>query len=257
MLSPVPIDLCGRGPGTRGGRIHVSVKLTRVDGPDPPYDHNFLLGSAVYNRLKATSDEAADVLHDSHERSAYVVSEIHRVPGKPKEAWFRVGTSNQSVTRLMTEAFRPGEKLRIGPATFELRELQVDEPNVRPGRFFTISPILLREEDSNQSIVHDSGGYHGILQSAINGQIQNNMGETSSISLRRIEPQAVRKRTIGDSTYLAQKARLHLSGTEDHLRFLVNHGIGASPALGFGMVMLDETQPGPEAREDFPGDGGQ
>lgn len=235
--------------------MHVSVKLTRVDGPDPPYDHNFLLGSAVYNRLKDSSEEAADILHDSHERSAFVVSEIHRVPGMAKEAWFRVGSSNQSVTRLMTEAFRPGEKLRIGPSTFELRELEVDEPNVRPGRFFTISPILLHEQDSNRSIVHDSDDYHGTLQSAINGQIQNNLDETSSVSLRRVEPQAVRKRTIADSTYLAQKARLHLSGTEEHLRFLVNHGIGASPALGFGMVMLDETQPGPEARDGFP-DGG-
>lgn len=237
--------------------MHVSVQLTRTGGPDPPYDHNFMLGSAVYQRLQKISEEAADILHDSHERSAYVVSEIHRVPGQPKEAWFRVGTSNQSVVRLITEAFRPGETLRIGPSTFQLRELEVEEPPVRPGRFFTISPILLREEDSNRSIVHDSDDYHGTLQSAINGQIQNNLGETSSVSVRRVEPQAVRKRTIDGGTYLAQKARVHLNGSEDHLRFLVNHGIGASPALGFGMVMLDGTQPGPDAREEFPSHGGR
>jgi CRISPR-associated endoribonuclease Cas6 len=236
--------------------MHVSIKLTRTDGPDPPYNHNFMLGSAVYDRLEKASDTAADILHDSHERSAYVVSEIHGVTGTGKEAWFRVGTSSEPVTRLMTEAFRPGEPMRVGPSTFEIRELEVDEPPVRPGRFFTISPVLLREEDSHRSIVHDSDDYHGTLQAAINGQIRNNLDETSNVSLRRVEPQAVRKRTIDGNTYLAQKQRLHLNGSKDHLRFLVNHGIGSSPALGFGMIMLDETQPGPEARNDFPDEGG-
>lgn len=233
--------------------MHVSVQLTRTDGPDPPYDHNFKLGSAVYQRLQKTSDKAADALHDSHERSAYVVSEIHKVKGLDDEAWFRVGTSNQAVTNLLTQAFQPGEVLRVGPTSFEVRELQVDEPPARSGAFFTISPILLHEEASHRSIVHDSGDYHAILQRAINGQIQNHMDEPSSVSLRRVVPQAVRKRTIDGSTHLAQKAQLHLAGGEEHLRFLLNHGIGASPALGFGMVMLDTSRPGPNAREEFPG----
>lgn len=233
--------------------MHVSAKLSRTEGPDPPYDHNFKLGSAIYQRLQKASGKAAEVLHDSHERSAYVVSEIHRVPGQPEEAWFRVGTSNHSVVQVMTEAFRPGDELRIGPTMFTFRELEVDEPPARPGRFFTISPILLREEGSHRSIVHDHDDFHTALQSAINAQIENHLGETSSVSVRGVEPQAVRKRTIDDGTYLAQKGRLHLSGNQDHLRLLVDHGIGSSPALGFGMIMLDESQPGPEARDDFPG----
>lgn len=233
--------------------MHVSVQLTRTDGPDPPYDHNFKLGSAVYQRLTKASKEGADALHDSHVRSPYVVSEIHRVPGHPEEAWFRVGTSNQAVTNLLTKAVQPGEVLRVGPTTFKVRELQVEQPEARSGLYFTISPILLHEEDSHRSIVHDSGDYHTTLQSAINGQISNHLDETSTVSLRRVVPQAVRKRTIDGGTYLSQKAQLHLEGSEEHLRFLLNHGIGASPALGFGMVMLDTSRAGPDGREDFPG----
>lgn len=231
--------------------MHVSVQLARTDGPDPPYDHNFMLGSAVYQRLQKASDEAADAIHGSHQRSPFVVSEIHRVRGKPEEAWFRVGTSNQAVINLLTGAFTPGERLTVGPTTFEVRELSVDEPKARPGLFFTISPILLHEEDSHRSIVHDSGNYEVDLQAAINAQIQNNLDETSTVAVRRVVPQAVRKRTINDGTYLAQKAQIHLSGSHEHLRFLLNHGIGSNPALGFGMVMLDDSKPGPEARGDF------
>jgi CRISPR-associated endoribonuclease Cas6 len=203
--------------------------------------------------LTKASEKGADALHDSHERSPYVVSEIHRLPGRPKEAWFRVGTSNQAVTNLLTKAFNPGDVLRVGPTTFEVRELQVDQPEARPGVHFTISPILLQEDDSHRSIVHDSGDYHRILQTAINEQINNHLGETSTVSLRRVVPKAVRKRTIDEGTYLAQKAALHLDGSEEHLLFLLNHGIGASPALGFGMIMLDDSRPGPEARDDFEG----
>lgn len=226
-------------------RMHVTVQLTRKEGPDPPYDHNFLLGSAVYQRLKKTSDKAADILHDSHERSAYVLSEIHRVSGKPKEAWFRMGTSNTAVVNLLVQAFAPGTELRIGKSRFRVREAHVEEPTVRPGQFVTLSPILLEDPGSHRSLVHDSEGYHASLQQAINAQIDNHLGEAGSVSVMQIVPQAVRKRTIDGGTFLAQKARLTLQGVPEHLSFLVNHGIGNSPALGFGMVVLDRNKPGP------------
>lgn len=231
--------------------MHVAVKLTRTDGPDPPYDHNYLLGSLVYERLRKADSALSEDLHDGHGRSPYVLSEIHRVRGHPKEAWFRIGTSNNGLLNLLTGIFSPGTGLRVGPAEFNVQEMIVEEPEVRPGQFVTLSPVLLNDPDSHRSLVHDSAGYHGALQGAINAQIQNHLDETSSVSVTRITPQAVRKRTINGATHLAQKARINLQGTIEHLSFLVNHGIGSSPALGFGMVVLDRSKPGPRP----PGEG--
>lgn len=45
--------------------VHLTVALTRVEGQHPPYDHNFRLGSAVYNLLDDHSKEAAAILHDA------------------------------------------------------------------------------------------------------------------------------------------------------------------------------------------------
>ncbi len=217
--------------------MHVTVQLNRVGGKDASYDHNFHLGSAVYTLLKENGDGAAEALHESHYRSAYVLSEIHRVGGKPGEAWFRVGTENDAVLKIISRALPSSQKLHVGGAEFVVTGQNLDDPVVRPGEFITLSPILLRDRETGKSIVHDTPGYKETLEAAINAQIKNYMKVDGTVKLIHFEPQAVRKRTIKEKTVLAQKGRLLLDGEEEQLRFLVNHGVGLSPALGFGMVV--------------------
>jgi len=225
--------------------MHITVQLQRTGGKDASYDHNFHLGSAVYTLLKETSDEAAGILHESYYRSAYVLSEIHRVRGKSNEAWFRVGTSNETVLRIISKALAPSLKLHVGGTEYLITGLQIEEPVVRPGEFVTLSPILLRDKNNGQSLVHDSPGYVESLEAAMNTQIENYMKTDGTVKVIHFEPQAVRKRTIKERTVLAQKGRMLLDGEEEQLRFLVNQGVGLSPALGFGMVVLNRNKPGP------------
>jgi len=194
--------------------------------------------------LRENSEEASKVLHDAPGRSPYVLSEIHGVRGKKGEFWFRVGTSSSRIIELITNALQPGKNIIIGETSFSINELRVDEPEVRPGQFITLSPILLRDRDTNQSIVCDSKDYHNVLQTAINAQIHNNLKETSTVSVMHVTPKGVRKRTISGRTYLSQKALINLNGSTKHLRFLMNHGIGRSPSLAFGMIVLNKNQPG-------------
>ncbi len=219
--------------------VHLTINLTRVVGRDPPYDHNFLLGSAVYRMLKERSEKAADIVHDSPSRSAYVLSEIHRVRGKPKEAWFRIGSSSEAIIRLVEKALTPGTSLIVGPTAFQIGSTGIEEPVARPGEYVTLSPILLRDKETGQSIVHDTPGYVETLQEAANQQVRNHLKREGTIRILHFEPQAVRRRTIEDRTVLAQKGRFLMDGGEEELRLLVNHGIGLSPALGFGMVVLN------------------
>ncbi len=224
-------------PITGGVDIHITVQLTKMEGPDPPYDHNFMLGSAVYSLLKEHAEDAADALHDSPYRSAYVLSEVHRVRGKPKEAWFRLGTSSDAVVKIAGRALTPSTHIRVGGTLFQITGLHIEEPVVRPGEYVTLSPILLKDRENGQSLVHDSPGYVESLASAINHQVRNYLKKEGTVKVVHFEPQAVRKRTIKERTVLAQKGRMILDGGEEELRLLVNHGIGLSPALGFGMVV--------------------
>jgi len=232
---------------------HLLVRLTSLEGGDPPYDHNFLLGSAVYHLLRERSHEASTVLHDSPHRSGYVLSEVHRVSGKSGEAWFRAGTSNGTVVRLLGGALAPGTKLAVGPALFKVTGLDMEEPIVRPGEFVTLSPILLMDKETGKSLVHDVDGYPRILEDAINAQVKHNLKTQGDVRVLNVEPQGVRRRTIKERTVLAQKARLILDGPMEELQFLVNHGIGRSPALGFGMVVLNTGRIGPGFARKEPG----
>ncbi len=217
--------------------MHLCVRLRLTKGPRAPFDHNFLLGSAVYKHLHDLSEEVVDPLHDSPYRSPYVLSEIHHVANKPDEAWFRLGTSSEAVARAVGKALTPSTEVHIGGTAFQVTGLHMEEPMVRPGEYVTLSPILLRDKENGQSLVHDSPGYVESLGSAINQQVHNYLRKDGTVKVVHFEPQAVRKRTIKGRTVLAQKGRMILDGGEEQLRLLVNHGIGASPALGFGMVV--------------------
>jgi len=208
-----------------------------LSGPNPAYDHNFMLGSAVYAMLKENSKEASDVFHDSPYRSPYVLSEIHGVTGKKGEFWFRLGTSSEAVARIAGKALTPATEISVGDSRFQVNGIVMEEPIVRPGEYVTLSPILLRDRETGQSIVHDTPDYKNILEEAINRQIKNHLKKEGTIKVVHFEPQAVRKRKIKERTVLAQKGRILLDGDDEQLSFLVNHGIGSSPALGFGMII--------------------
>ena len=85
--------------------MHIQVQLSQIDGPTLDFDHNYRLGSAIYSLLKEESEEGADTLHDSHRRSGYVLSEIDRVRGKPKEAWFRMGPGSEAIMHPVSQSY--------------------------------------------------------------------------------------------------------------------------------------------------------
>jgi CRISPR-associated endoribonuclease Cas6 len=217
--------------------MHITVRLNRVSGTDPPYDHNYLLGSALYAKIQERSEDLAEVFHDSPRRAPYVLSEIHRVTGKPREAWFRVGTDSEAVRDILLESLAPGTHLRVGPTMFHVESLHEESPLARPGSYVTLSPILLRDPYTKRSLVSGSPGYLETLEMSANMQVWRFVSERQAVFVRGIDPQGVRKRTINERTVLAQKGRLLLEGDNQALDFLVNRGLGSSPALGFGMIV--------------------
>ncbi len=219
--------------------MHLAIRLSREEGRDPPFDHGYLLGSIVYTRVEEVDPGLSREVHDGHGRSRHVISEIHRVRDHPAAAWFRVGTDDEDVAGAIAKALAPGTELALGETRFRVTSVEREEPVARPGEFATLSPILLIDKETSRSIVHDSPAYRDSLEAAINAQIRANTKSEGAVRVLHVEPQAVRKRTIKMRTVLAQKARLLLDGPEHELRFLVDRGIGRSPALGFGMVVGD------------------
>ncbi|MDA8055318.1 MAG: hypothetical protein M0Z77_06680 [Thermoplasmatales archaeon] len=221
---------------------HFTVYLSNESKNTLPYDHNYLLGSAIYKLLKDMSEDAAKILHDAPYRTSYVISEIYRVSGKRGESWFRVGSGNGKVLELLEESMKLGTKIQIGSTVFEVHGIKKHSFSLRPGEYLTLSPILLRDRNTGLSIVHDHPNYVSILQSAINAEVNKYLKKEGSIQIHHFESQAVRKRKIGTRTVLAEKGRFLMSGSVDELKLLVDYGVGLSPALGFGMIVPTEAE---------------
>ena len=199
-----------------------------------------MLGGAVYRLLEDNNKDVSNIFHDSPYRSPYVLSEIHSVSRSDEGWWFRLGTGNETVARIVKEALSPGKKLNVGRTHFLIKSTTIEEPTVCPGEYVTLSPILLRDKATGLSIVHDAPEYLRILENAIAFQVEKYLKERSTIEVVHFESQAVRKRKIKGRTVLAQKGRMLLNGEVEQLRLLVNHGIGSSPALGFGMILFTD-----------------
>jgi len=150
-----------------GKETHLTIQLNHIGGQDVSYDHNFMLGSAIYKLLEEHSENASKAVHDSHYRSPYVLSEIYRVRKKPNEAWFRIGLTNNTLIKLLAKSLSPGSELTIGNTKFQITGIQMEEPIVRPGEYITLSPILLRDRENGQSLVHDTPGYVKSLEAAM------------------------------------------------------------------------------------------
>ncbi len=217
--------------------MHLVVKLRMKSGRAPPYDHNFILGSAVYNHLRQHSDRVLSALHDSPKRSPYVLSELFPSRNLPGHWSFRVGSSNYKLVNLISECLPAGTPLQISESRYEVTDVSVDDVPCNPGEYLTLSPILLRDSVNRKSIVCDFPDYPRKLEEAMNVQIQNNLQKDGSMSVRHFEPLGVRKRRIKDKTVLAQKGRMLIIGPQDEIRFLVDHGVGLSPALAFGFIV--------------------
>lgn len=220
--------------------VHFTLGITRIEGKDPPYDHNYLLGSAVYHLLNAHSEQASKILHDSPYRTAYVLSEIYRVSGKESESWFRLGTGDKRISVLLAKAMTPGASFKVGQTTFMIHHVTLNTPSAQPGEYITLSPVLLKDRETGRSVIHDSPHYLEVLQSAANAQVKKYLKKSGTVRILRFEALGVRKRTIDGRIVLAQKGRFLMEGQEDELMMLIDYGIGLSPALGFGMVVPTE-----------------
>ncbi|MEM4276984.1 MAG: CRISPR-associated endoribonuclease Cas6 [Thermoplasmata archaeon] len=220
---------------------HLSVRLRITEGGDPPYDHNFLLGSAVYDVLKRYP-QLSSAIHASPRRTPYVLSEIYRVTGKNGEYWFRFGASNKNLIELTKKALEDQSTIRIGQTAFAVTATALAEIPCSSGEYLTLSPILLRDKSTGRSLVFDTPGYEDALEKAIQNQILAYLNLKAQTRLIHFEALAVRRRTVNGKTFLAQKGRLLLDGPEQELSFLVDHGIGLSPGMAFGMIIPTETR---------------
>lgn len=198
----------------------------------------------MYDAVRARDATIATLLHDAPKRAPYVLSELRRAPRRaagPERAEqyvFRIGVRSQGLARVLADCFPPEACFPVGEARFRVEGVRPDlaVPPAR-GWFRTLSPVLLR--DRGRSVVADGPGYVARVQRAVDAQVVQYGALGCGVSRVRVpamHPLGVQRRTIRGHRVLAQDALLWVEGPEAQVSLLVDHGIGLSPALAFGMV---------------------
>lgn len=220
--------------------MHVSVQLTREDGPDPPYDHNAMLSAAVYEALRAHDSELSKQIHSSPKPSPFALSEIYPFNGGADEFWFRLASPDNHLARTLSSAVFGAGKLTIGKTSFQVSGVEgrpTPDGIAPPYEVHTLSPIYIRDRNSSDSLIKDNCDYPHVVTEVLNHHLQTAADMQGTLSVMNEDLGEVRKRTIGDGTILAQKGHFWLDGDPREIAWVLDYGIGQSRALGFGLVV--------------------
>lgn len=220
--------------------MQITIRLQQQSPKSVSYNHNFSLGSALYEALRAFHPDVARELHDSHDRAKFAVGEIYHHPRFRGEASFRVASPDERLLRMIAGSLVSCGKMQIGQSAYVVKGAEAHPtPTELPAPLgvHTLSPVLIRDRESPQSLVMDNCPYPDVLASAINHDVRKLTGREGSVSVLRMDKLQVRKRTLAGRTVMAQKGTFWLDGDPRDLAHVLDHGIGQSTALGFGLVV--------------------
>ncbi len=221
--------------------MRLTIRVSLKSGKTAPYDHNYLLASAFLAVLKEHDPELSSILHDNLQTSSYVISEMYPARGEPALYYFCVGSSNDKLLELIDAAFRPGIPMRIASSAFEVVDVKQEQtPNDLPSpiEVATLSPVLVKNpNDHSRCVIPSDEGYLEIINELIKVKIDRFVGPSEWCRVMRVAPRAIRQRHISGGMVLATKGHFYLEGTPSALRFILEHGLGANTAMGFGFVV--------------------
>lgn len=221
--------------------LRLIIGLDNLSRKTPNYDHNYLLASAFLNQLRSVSPELSETIHDMKTTAPYVLSEIYSIKGVAWKHYFCVATSSDVLVNNIEKAFRPGSEILIGDVRLgitDIRKESIFDDMPSPLEVTTLSPVLVRDgSDHGRCKIPKDSNYIDELNKLVASKVQKFAGENDYCRVIRVEAQDIRRRHISNGVVLATKGRFYLEGTSKALKFILEHGLGANPGMGFGFVV--------------------
>lgn len=217
------------------------MSLDNLSGKKPNYDHNYRLASAFLNHLRSVDPELSETIHDMKTTAPYVLSEIYSIKGVAWKHYFCIATSSDALVTNIERAFRPGSEFLIGDVRLriaDIRKESIFDEMPSPLEVTTLSPVLVRDGSNHgRCTIPKDPEYIDELNKLIAVKIKKFVGENDHCLVIKVESQDIRRRHISNGVVLATKGKFYLEGTPKALKFILEHGLGANPGMGFGFVV--------------------
>lgn len=219
--------------------MQMTIHLRQETPRSVSYDHNYSLGSAIYEAMRGFQADVARALHESTDRAKLAVGEVYHHARRRGEASFRVASPDERLLRVVSASLMACGRMQVGQSTYAVTgALAHPSPDpLAPLGLHTLSPVYIKDRESPRSLVHDNCDYSTVLASVVNRDVKRATGRDGSVSVLRMEKLEVRKRTLAGRTIMAQKGTFWLDGDPRDLAHVLDWGVGQSTALGFGLVV--------------------
>jgi len=185
--------------------------------------------------------EVSRIIHDMNTTAPYVLSEIYSIKGVAWKHYFCIATSSKPLLTKIERALQPGCELLIGDVRLSVEDVRKEiifDDMPSPLEVATLSPVLVREENCHDRCMIPSDPYYiQELNKLVAVKVHKFAGENDYCRVMRVKVQNIRQRHISNGVVLATKGKFFLEGTPKALKFILEHGLGANPGMGFGFVV--------------------
>jgi CRISPR-associated endoribonuclease Cas6 len=223
----------------------ILLRVKNTDNSLLPYEHNYTLSIAIYNKLQYYQDSVRK-LHTKEIQDIHTISTI--IPQNPQyetaginfqKGFFILRSNYDDIIDHLRLAISLDGTLKVGDLYLEVTGIKdTDEPSFDSGdiNFRTLSPVLVRDQEDRKTFRTHTD------------DVPENLSLSMSWSFSSFTSKSVEKPTLTITSLKRKTVRVSKSGTilgavvlrgsiqgdPDLLRFSYYKGLGSKTGLGLG-----------------------
>jgi len=234
--------------------VRLRIDLTPRGKCVLPFNHQYQLASAIYQKMHGADEEYTEDLHMSTGFKFFNFSWIY-VPQRrvleegivcEGDGYLYCSSPSRALMDTLAEGLAKEPVLRIESAQFEVKGVEtMPEVRIRSRvKFRTLSPILLRSvqegEDGLKTI--DLSPKEPLFYTNLVSNLQKKYeaytgrrGRVGVVGVDKVKPKRIRIRNTYNRAYMMD---ITLKGNPDMLKCAYDMGLGEKNSMGFGMVRI-------------------
>lgn len=219
--------------------------IINLDGAfEIPYDHSYLLYSAVLSAMKNIDQDLVSQIHNNSRSPKYCMSQL--LPGgkrnftksglRAERFIFLISSLNSEILEKIKSGIEKQKFITIGNSKLPVHSTILENPPITSGivNMISRSPIVLKNE--GKYITARDPDFSRVLENNIAAKYMKVRGGSPRIRFLRITDTKVKLSNLKGVGIPSSMVAFTISADYDLIEFIVNVGVGAKTQMGFGFI---------------------
>jgi|GEM_PF-5348040 CRISPR-associated endoribonuclease Cas6 len=213
-------------------------------GNEVPYDHSYLLYSAVINAVRSVDTSLASAIHNNSHYPWYCLSQL--LPGGKREYTktgmkaerfiFLISSLDTAVLEKIKAGIERQENIFVGNIEMSVHSTMMETPYISSGivNMISRSPIVLKSEGRYVSSKDED--FQSVLQNNITSKYAKVKQLLPRIKFMRITSAKSKLSALKGIRIPSTMVNFTISADYDLIDFIASVGIGSKTQMGFGFI---------------------